>query len=167
MKSIPRLLAVFAFLLTVGSISAGESLTFRQVLQRVLGTDLSLQVAAMKVQRARQENPRVESQLGWALEGQAGVGRDTSPLLGTRVDRADASASLDRKLASGGSVGLLQSGDGALVGMSGGIVSSMGVYGSSVMRIYDGQIGRLAVGDCSGGSCASSRARKNIRRRNS
>ncbi len=106
MKGISCLSAVFAFLLTAGSVGAGESLTFRQVLQRVLDTDLSLQVAAMKVQRARQENPRVESRLGWVLEGQAGVARDTSPLLGTPTDRTDASASLDRKLVSGGSVGL-------------------------------------------------------------
>ncbi len=106
MKSVLRLLSVLAFLIAVGSAVADEALTFGQVLQRVLDTDPSLQVAAMKVQRARQENPRVESQLGWALEGQAGVARDTNSLLGTPTDRSDASANLDRKLASGGSVGL-------------------------------------------------------------
>lgn len=82
-----------------------ESLTYMQVLQGVLETYPTLQVAALQLDRARQENARVESQLGWSFNAQTGAGRELS-IIGAPVDRAEAGAGIDRRLASGGSIGL-------------------------------------------------------------
>jgi outer membrane protein TolC len=84
---------------------AAEPLRLEQVLARVLATYPSLQVAALQLERARLEQVRVESTLGWNLGAQAGVARDTG-LFGGTVDRTDAGASLNRALKSGGTVGL-------------------------------------------------------------
>lgn len=102
----PRCLPYGLILLTVLGVPAhAESLSFAQVLQRAVAHDASLQIARLEFERARLETDRVESQLGWTTSGQAGVARDVS-IFGVPVDRADARASIDRRLESGSSLGL-------------------------------------------------------------
>lgn len=85
--------------------TAAETLRLEQALARVLATYPSLEVAALQLERARLEQARVESTLGWNLGAQGGAARDVG-LFGGTVDRADAAASLNRTLESGGTVGL-------------------------------------------------------------
>ncbi|MDH5483765.1 MAG: TolC family protein [Gammaproteobacteria bacterium] len=77
----------------------------QQVLQQLVDNYPSLQAAHLQVQRAQQENSRVESQLGWQLSSQAGFSHDTS-LFGTPTDRFDVGGGLNRQLASGASLGI-------------------------------------------------------------
>lgn len=98
-------LAWLSILLVVAvSPARGEALTYAQVLQRVVDRDASLQIARMELERARLETPRVESQLGWIANGQAGVARDVNSF-GSPVDRADVGAGVERRLESGSSLG--------------------------------------------------------------
>lgn len=92
-------------ILLPAAAALAESLTFQQVLQRTVAADASLRIARMEFERARLETTRVESQLDWTASGQVGVARDISQF-GVPVDRADARASLDRRLESGSSVGV-------------------------------------------------------------
>lgn len=87
------------------SPAQAERLTFQQVLQRMLDTYPAPQVAALQLKRARLENARIESQLGWTLGAQGGGGRDFS-IIGSSVDRFDGSAGLRRRLGSGATVEL-------------------------------------------------------------
>jgi outer membrane protein TolC len=93
------------FLAVLAGPVRAESLAFQQVLQRAATHDASLQIARLELERARLETTRVESQLDWSAGGQAGVARDIS-VFGVPVDRADARASVDRRLESGSSVGV-------------------------------------------------------------
>jgi len=97
---------VIAALVVSGRLFGAETITLQQSLQRVIDTYPSLRVAELQLQRARQQNARVESQLGWTLAGSGGYARDTALGIGAPLDRADIAASLQRKLASGASVGL-------------------------------------------------------------
>ena len=90
---------------TVSAAVAQEPLTLDQTLQAVLDRHQSLQVAELRLERARQEQARVESQLSWILGGQVGANRDTS-IIGEPTDRSDIGASLKRQLESGSSVGV-------------------------------------------------------------
>lgn len=103
-RTVTLLLAMFG-VLAVSRAVAEEPLALEQVLGRVLATYPSVQTAALQVQRARLEQARVESLLGWNLGAQAGIARDAGFFGGT-VDRADANTSLSRALESGGSVGV-------------------------------------------------------------
>ena len=94
------LMAFVLVWVAVPSTADAESLTYMQVLERVIQTYPTLQAATLQLERARQENARVQSQLGWTLNAQAGAGRDLS-IIGTPVDRADGGASINRKLSSG------------------------------------------------------------------
>lgn len=103
-----RILTLVSALLAAWQVfpaAAAETLRLEQVLARVLATYPSLEVAALQLERARLEQARIESTLGWNLGAQAGVARDVG-LFGGTVDRTDAGASLNRALKSGGTVGL-------------------------------------------------------------
>lgn len=104
MRRIVTLLVAFVCAAALNPAKA-ERLAYMQVLQRVLETYPTLQVAALQLNRAQQENARVESQLGWTFDAQTGAGRELS-IIGTPVDRADAVAGINRRLASGGRIGL-------------------------------------------------------------
>jgi len=80
-------------------------MSFPQVLQQVVDHYPSLTVATLQVTQARQEVARVESTLGWSLTAQGGISRDVSSF-GSTSDIADVTASLDRRLRSGNSVGV-------------------------------------------------------------
>ncbi len=82
-----------------------ESLSLEQVLQQVLDTYPTLQIAAKQVQRARLENARVEGQLSWTLGARAGVARDFS-FIGALTDQTEAAANVRRRLANGATIGL-------------------------------------------------------------
>ncbi|GMR18524.1 MAG: hypothetical protein BMS9Abin33_0940 [Gammaproteobacteria bacterium] len=86
-------------------VYAGLTLTAEQVLQRVLQSQPSLEVALLQVERARLEIPAVNSQLGWVLNGQAGTSRELS-FTGTSLNRIDVGAGIQRKLSSGSTVGV-------------------------------------------------------------
>ena len=104
MKRSAILLALL--LLTTSASGAAQPLSFGQALQRVMATYPSLQVAQEQLQKAKQDRVKVESQLGWVLGAQAGVSHDVSPLTGTPADTATLGTSLNRGLASGGTLGI-------------------------------------------------------------
>lgn len=81
-----------------------DILTYSEFLRRITQLDASYEIAGLQLERAREEIARAESQLGWALSGQGGVGRDLSSF-GTTSDRADATLSVERRLAFGPLVG--------------------------------------------------------------
>ena len=80
-------------------------LSLQQVLQKVVDHYPTIKSAAFQVQRAREENIKVESQLSWLLNANAGYRRDTSVFLGTPIDRYNAGGSLNRNLDNGGTIG--------------------------------------------------------------
>lgn len=83
-----------------------ESFTYLQTLERVMATYPSLEVAQMQVDRAWQEKQKVESRIGWGLGAQAGYNHDLAPFGAAISDTSNLGLSLDRPLASGGSLGL-------------------------------------------------------------
>jgi outer membrane protein TolC len=89
-----------------GAGNAAEPLTLGKALQSVIDTYPSLEIAHMQLQRAQQDRVQVESQLGWMLGAQLGASHDLSPLTGTPANTATLSTSLNRGLASGGTVGV-------------------------------------------------------------
>jgi len=95
-------------MLAVGTATAAGSapgLRYYQVVENILATYPSLQIAALQVERARKELARVESRLGWNLTAQGGINHDLSTF-GIPFDVADVSAGLNRRLRSGHSIGL-------------------------------------------------------------
>ncbi len=80
-------------------------LTYEAALKAIVETYPSLAIAALQVEKARQEQIRVESSLGWVLQADGELRRDIS-LLGTPSNVASASAGLQRRFASGQSLGL-------------------------------------------------------------
>lgn len=96
-----RLFIVLLILMPV--LVSAQNMTLDQVVQKVVDHYPSLKVAAIQVERARQENIKVEGQLAWQLSAKGGVSRNIS-LFGTPTDRVDASGSLMRNLESGGSL---------------------------------------------------------------
>jgi len=98
-------------LLTVAVVPAPAAekitpvLTYEQALQVIIDTYPSLTIAALQVEKARQEQIRVESSLSWVLEGDGSINRELS-LLGTPSETASLGAGLQRRFASGNSLGL-------------------------------------------------------------
>ncbi len=82
-----------------------QQMSLQQVLQKVIDHYPSIKSAAIQVQRARQENIKVESQLSWVLGANAGVNRDTSVFLGTPIDRYNVAGKINRNLNNGGELG--------------------------------------------------------------
>jgi len=81
-----------------------STLKLGQVLQKVIDHYPSIKTAALQVERARQENIKVESQLSWILKSNVGYNRDTS-LFGTATDRFNVGGSVNRSLDNGGVLG--------------------------------------------------------------
>jgi len=77
-----------------------QSMNLDQVLQQVIDHYPSVKTAAYQVERAQQENKKIESQLGWQLNSQAGISRDVSAF-GTPVDIINLSASMTKTLKQG------------------------------------------------------------------
>jgi outer membrane protein TolC len=80
-------------------------MTLMQVLQQVMDHYPSLKTASIQVERAQQEQQKVESQLGWMLSAQAGVSRDISAW-GSATDRLALKGGLARTLESGETLSL-------------------------------------------------------------
>jgi outer membrane protein TolC len=87
------------------NICAAEPLTYKQALQEIINTYPTLTIAALQVEKARQNLTKVESTLGWNLTAEGGYNHDLSTFA-VPVDTGDAIASLNRKLESGHSVGI-------------------------------------------------------------
>jgi outer membrane protein TolC len=97
-----------ALALLLGAMSAplaAESLTYGNMLRRVIEVDASLDVARFQLERAREEIAKVETQLAWSLGAQGGAGRDLSGF-GLLTDRRDVSVSADKRLSSGTQLGV-------------------------------------------------------------
>ncbi len=77
-----------------------HEMNLQQVLQKVVNHYPSIKSAAFQVAKARQENIKVESQLSWILQGNAGYNRNTS-LFGTATDRYNLGGGVNRRLNSG------------------------------------------------------------------
>jgi len=99
--------AIFLWTLSVAASAADktEALTFTQVLQKVIDTYPTLNIARLQVEQARQDMLKVESALGWQLAAEGGVNHDVSTF-GIPSDVGDALASLNRTLPSGDSLGV-------------------------------------------------------------
>ena len=102
-----RLIKIFyiGLLLQVSNTALAQNLSLQQVLQRVINHYPSIKSAAIQVQRARQENAKVHSQLSWVLNSNAAYARETS-LFGTPTDRYTLAGSVNKNLGSGGTVGV-------------------------------------------------------------
>lgn len=98
-----RLLCVFT-LVGVTAVHA-DTTTFRQILQAMVDHYPSLKTASLQVEKARQKNAQIESQLGWQLNSHAGYSKDVS-FLGAAVKRAELGAGVSKKLHSGGAISL-------------------------------------------------------------
>jgi len=94
---------LISFSLFVSNVSA-QNLSLQQVLQRVVDHYPSIKSAALQVQKASQENIKVESQLSWLMNSNAGYARETS-LFGTATDRYNLGAGVNRSLDNGGLLG--------------------------------------------------------------
>ncbi len=90
---------------TLVAQETNSHLSLGQVLQKVVDHYPSIKSAALQVQRAREENIKVESQLSWVLNASAAYKRDTSAFLGTAVDRYNMGGSINRNLDNGGALG--------------------------------------------------------------
>lgn len=97
-------ISLFFCLMMSHVISFAESMTLEQVMQKVMDHYPSIKSAELQVQRAKEENTKVESQLSWLLNGNAGYARDTS-LFGTATDRYNLAAGINRDLQHGGALG--------------------------------------------------------------
>lgn len=96
-----------AMLFVSSFTAAAQTMTIDQVLQQVVDHYPSLQTTAIAVERARLENARVESQLGWQLKALAGVQHDMSPIFGTPTDNINLNGNMSRLLASGDTLGFV------------------------------------------------------------
>lgn len=98
-----RLLYLVCGLVTCTGVHA-EVLTLSRAVQRLVDYYPTLQIARLKTDQANWEIKNVKNQLSWKLNGSTGVVHDVS-VFGTPFDRFEASASLNRKLNSGHSLG--------------------------------------------------------------
>lgn len=94
-------IGLFSMLLTVPA--QAEKLILEQVLQQVMDHYPSLKIAAIQLERARQETEKIESQLGWQLGSQVAFTRDLS-MFGILSDNTRLSGNLSKQLASGDSL---------------------------------------------------------------
>lgn len=98
-----RILCVCAF--AVATAAHADTMTFKQLLQGVVDHYPSLKTASLQVEKARQKNAQIESQLGWQLNSRGGYSKDVS-FLGTAVERAEVGGGVSKKLRSGGVISL-------------------------------------------------------------
>lgn len=82
-----------------------SSMTFYQVMQRVLERYPSLKIAEMEVEQAIEQKREIESALGWILNSTVGITHDLTGI-GTPSDRLDLSSSINRQLKSGATLSL-------------------------------------------------------------
>lgn len=80
-----------------------QTMSFDQVLQKVVDHYPSLRTTEYQVEKARQESIAVESTLGWQLNAQGGISHDLS-LFGAPSDSVNLAGSLARRLDSGASL---------------------------------------------------------------
>ncbi len=104
-NTVRRVLLTGSLALLLPFTVGAETLTLHQVLQKVIEHYPSVKTAALQVEKAREENARVEGQLAWQLNSRAGFNRNTS-LFGTANDTMNLSGSLSRQLENGGVLGL-------------------------------------------------------------
>ena len=87
------------------SAASGNHLALSDVIRKIINNYPSLDVAALEIQRARQEFAKVESQLGWVVTAQAGISRDVS-FIDSPTDHYEAGVGFAKKFESGSSVEL-------------------------------------------------------------
>ena len=96
-------LAIHLLIVLMPVTVVAQTVSLDQLIQNVMDHYPSLKTAAIQVERARQENIKVETRLAWQLAAKGGVSRNMS-LFGTPTDRLDVSGNLKRGLESGGSL---------------------------------------------------------------
>ena len=92
-------------LLAFSGFARAASMDLQQVLQSVIDNYPSVETALLQVKQARLNSGKIQSQLGWQLQGQAGIRRDVS-LFGTARDVLSLDGGWRRQFESGGSVGI-------------------------------------------------------------
>lgn len=90
--------------LLLSTSAQAEVYTLSRAVHRLLDYYPTIQIARLKTDQANWEIKNVKNQLSWKLNGSAGVVHDVS-VFGTPYDRFEASASINRKLDSGHSLG--------------------------------------------------------------
>jgi len=94
---------IAAGLLVLTSSLQAQTMSFDQVLQKVVDHYPSLRTTEYQVEKARQESIKVASTLGWQLNVQGGINHDLS-IFGAPADTVNLAGSLARKLDSGASL---------------------------------------------------------------
>jgi len=96
----------FAFLILLSGVAeAADPLTLRKTVQRVIDEYPSVRLSRLQLDKARQDIVTAESQLGWQLSANAGVGHDVG-FTNSPVDSQKASLGMQKQLSSGGTVGV-------------------------------------------------------------
>ncbi len=81
----------------------GNKITLAELINKIVRNYPSLDVAAIQIERARQEFAKVESQLGWVLTAQGGYLRDIT-FIDSPTDHYEAGVGFNKKLESGSSI---------------------------------------------------------------
>ena len=105
MRIIKFLLLSGLFFVAIVVHAAEQTMSYEQVLQRVVDYYPSLKTAAIQTERSKQEYIKVQSQLGWQLGAQAGMSHDVS-LFSVPNDNINIGAGLSRQIESGGALSL-------------------------------------------------------------
>ena len=91
-------------LVMLSSMSAqAENMSFNTLLQDVIDHYPAIKTAYYQVAKARQDNIKIEGQLGWQLSAQTGLAQEVS-FAGIPVDQTNLGGNLRRKLESGDSL---------------------------------------------------------------
>lgn len=103
-KKLVLLLAAMTTMTSLHQAQAAESLTLRQATQRVIDSYPSVRVSKLQLDKAGQELIRVDSLLGWQVNGQVGASHDLG-FTNAPVDSTTAGGGIQRQLKSGGTLG--------------------------------------------------------------
>jgi len=101
-NALPALLGIvlLSMLCGTGRAVASETVSLQKMLDRVIETYPSIEIAALQVEQARQEFAKVRSTLGWQVYSQAGIAHDLN-FINSPTDRFDVSAGMRRSFESG------------------------------------------------------------------
>lgn len=104
-KFITKTLSILLVVVVITNVNAEESQkrSLQEVIQLVLTNYPSIKIAKLEIERATQEFAKIESQLGWVVNTQAGISRDLG-VFNIPSERFDARASIGSVQESGNRV---------------------------------------------------------------
>jgi len=79
---------------------AKQELSLQAMIEKIIDNYPTVILATIEIEKSRQELAKVESQLGWVLAAQTGIGHDVT-FIDSPTDRFDAGANLGRRYDSG------------------------------------------------------------------